>query len=135
MQRRSFATSAGPGQCGLEATVLGIQGTGFWNIAYARPDFASQSLRSLTAKMSAADPDGATVPGSPRALVLSVYSSGVSARIDVQISDSAGDIRDVPLGTTANPGWNDLRAPLTQCHLPHTSPRDHRLADRHRRRR
>ncbi len=115
----AFRDDGRPGQSGLEATVLGIQGTDFWNIAYARPDFASQSLRSLTAKMSAADPDGATVPGSPRGLVLSVYSSGVSARIDVQISDSAGDVRSVPLGTTsAQAGWNDLRASLTDVAFP-----------------
>ena len=75
-----FRDDGRPGQSGLEATVLGIQGTDFWNIAYSRPDFASQSLRSLTAKMNAADPDGLPVPGSPHALVLSVYSSGVSAR-------------------------------------------------------
>ncbi len=115
---QAFRDDGRPGQSGLEATVLGIQGTSFWNVAYSRPDFASQSLRSLTAKMSGADPDGATVPGSPHALTLSVYSSGVSARIDVQISDSADDVRDVPLGVTANPGWNDLTAPLTDVSFP-----------------
>jgi FtsX-like permease family len=115
---QAFRDDGRPGQTGLEATVLGIQGTDFWNIAYSRPDFASQSLRSLTAKMNAADPDGVGVPGSPRALMLSVDSSGVSARIDVQISDSAGDIRDVPLGTVATPGWTDLSAPLTGVSFP-----------------
>jgi hypothetical protein len=113
-----FRDDGRPGQTGLEATVLGIQGTDFWNIAYSRPDFASQSLRSLTATMNAADPDGVAVPGSPRALVLSVYSSGVSASIDVQISDSSGDMQDVPLGTAANPGWNDLSASLDGVSLP-----------------
>ena len=116
---QAFRDVGRPGQSGLEATVLGVQGTDFWNIAYARPDFASQSLRSLTAKMSTADPDGATVPGSPRALALSVYSSGVSARIAVQISDATGDVRSVKLGTTsAQAGWNDLRASLTDVAFP-----------------
>lgn len=113
-----FRDDGRPGQSGLEATVLGVQGTDFWNIAYSRPDFASQSLRSLTAKMNATDPDGAAVPGSPHALVLSVNSSGVSAAIDVQISDSSGDIHALPLGTTANPGWNDLSASLTDVSFP-----------------
>ncbi len=115
---QAFRDAGRPGQTGLESTVLGIQGTTFWNIAYSRPDFASQSLRSLTAKMSASDPDGATVPGSPHALALSVYSSGVSARIDVQISDSSGNVHDVPFGTAANPGWNDMTAQLTGVSFP-----------------
>ena len=113
-----FRDTGRPGQTGLDATVLGIQGTSFWNIAYSRADFAARSLRSLTATMNTADPDGVTVPGSPHALMLSVESSGVSARIDVQISDSTGDIRDLRLGTVANPGWNDLRASLTAVSVP-----------------
>ena len=113
-----FRDDGRPGQTGLEATVLGIQGTGFWNVAYSRADFASQSLRSLTAKMNAADPDGLTVPGSPHALMLSVDTSGVGARIDVQISDSSGDVRELPFGTTATSGWNDVSAPLTGLSFP-----------------
>jgi hypothetical protein len=115
---QAFRDDGRPGQSGLDATVLGIQGTGFWDIAYSRPDFASQSLRSLTAKMTAADPDGEAVPGSPHTLLLSVYSSGVSARIDVEISDASGDTRDVTLGTTAQPGWNDMSASLTALSFP-----------------
>jgi hypothetical protein len=115
---QAFRDDGRPGQSGLDATVLGIQGTGFWNIAYSRADFASQSLRSLTAKMNAADPDGAVIPGSPHALSVSVYSSGVSARIDVAISDAAGDPRDVALGTTARAGWSDMSASLTGVSFP-----------------
>ena len=107
-----------PGQSGLDATVLGIQGSDFWDVAYSRPDFASQSLRSLTAKMAAADPDGAVVPGAPHALSVSVDTSGVKARIDVQITDAAGDTFDVPFGTTANPGWINLKAPLNGARFP-----------------
>ncbi|MGA7989248.1 MAG: ABC transporter permease [Candidatus Dormiibacterota bacterium] len=113
-----FRDTGRPGQTGLEATVLGIQGTGFWNIAFSRPDFASQPVRSLTDRMNAADPDGARVPGSPHALMLSVDSSGVSARIALQISDAAGDVRDVPLGTAETPGWSDLTASLTNVSFP-----------------
>ncbi len=115
---QAFRDDGRPGQSGLDATVLGIQGSSFWDIAYSRPDFASQSLRSLTAKMSAADPDGAVVPGSPHALSMRVDTSGVKARIDVQITDAAGDTRDVLLGTTASPGWIDMSAPLTGVHSP-----------------
>jgi hypothetical protein len=114
-----FRDDGRPGQSGLDATVLGIQGTDFWNIAYTRPDFASQSLRLLTAKMNTADPDGAPVPASPHTLSLSVDSSGASARIDVEISDSAGDTLELPLGTTTSqPGWNTLSASLTGASFP-----------------
>ena len=86
---------------------------------YSRPDFAAQSLRSLTAKMASADPDGASVPGSPRALTLSVYGSGASVRIDAEITDASGDSRELTLGTTgATPGWNTLSVPLTGAHSP-----------------
>ena len=115
---QAFRDDGRPGQSGLDATVLGIQGTGFWDFAYSRADFAAQSLRSLTAKMNAADPDGAPIPGSPHALSLSVYSSGVRARIDLQISDAAGDTRDVRLGTTTGSGWHDLSASLPGITLP-----------------
>ncbi len=115
---QAFRDDGRPGQTGLEATVLGIQGASFWNVAYSRSDFASQPLASLTARMNAADPDGVAVPGSPHALVLSVDSSGVSVRFDVQISDSTGDIRDVSLGTIASPGWTDLSASLTGVSFP-----------------
>ncbi len=113
-----FRDDGQPGQSGTDTTVLGIQGTGFWNIAYSRPDFASQSLRSLTAAMNAADPDGVLVSGSPSALSLSVLSSGVSARIGVEITDAAGDVRALPLGTAAGAGWTEMTAPLTGVRFP-----------------
>ena len=115
---QAFRDDGRPGQSGLDATILGIQGTGFWDIAYSRADFASQALRSLTAKMNAADPDGAAIPGSPHALFVSVYSSGVRARIDAQISDAAGDTRDVRLGVTTGSGWRDLSASLPNVAFP-----------------
>ncbi len=116
---QAFRDDGRPGQSGLDATVLGIQGTGFWDIAYSRPDFAAQSLRSLTAKMAAADPDGVAVPGSPHALSLSVYGSGVRVRVDAEITDASGDSRDVSLGTTGTtPGWTVLNASLTSVHHP-----------------
>jgi hypothetical protein len=68
--------------------------------------------------MNAADPDGVVIPGAPRALLVSVYSSGVSARIDVGISDAAGDERTLALGTTAQAGWNDMSALLTGVSFP-----------------
>jgi hypothetical protein len=113
-----FRDDGEPGQSGSDTTVLGVQGTGFWNIAYSRPDFASQSLRSLTAAMNAADPDGALVSGSPHALSVSVYSSGVSARIGLEVTDAAGDLRDLPLGTAAGPGWIDMSASLAGVRGP-----------------
>jgi hypothetical protein len=116
---QAFRDDGRPGQSGLDATVLGIQGTGFWDIAYLRPDFAAQSLRSLTAKMAAADPDGAVVAGSPHALSMSVYSSGVSVRIGAEITDATGNPREVLFGTTsATPGWNTMSALLTGVHDP-----------------
>jgi hypothetical protein len=108
-----FRGTGRPGRSGIDATVLGIEGSDFWNVAYSRSDFASQPLTSLTSTMSAADPDGRPVLGTPRALTVSVYSSGLDARIELQISDASGRTAILPLGTLGTPGWRDLTASLS----------------------
>jgi hypothetical protein len=108
-----FRGTGRPGRSGIDATVLGIEGSDFWNVAYSRSDFASQPLTSLTSTMSVADPDGRPVPGTPRALTVSVYSSGLDARIELQISDASGHTTILPLGTLGTAGWRDLTASLS----------------------
>ena len=117
-----FRSVGRPGRTGTDATVIGIQGTDFWDIAYSRNDFSTPSLPALTSTMAAADPDGAVVPGNARTLLLTVYSSGFDARLDVELTDAAG--RDVVLqmGTLATTGWLELRATL-----PSTEPLIHPL--------
>ena len=104
-----------PGRTGTDATVIGIQGTGFWNIAYSRSDYATPSLQTLTAMMAASDPDGTVVAGTPRALALTVYSSGFDARLDVEITDATGRDLVLPMGTLRNAGWSELRASLSDA--------------------
>jgi hypothetical protein len=107
-----FRSAGRPGRTGTDAAVVGIQGADFWNIAYSGSDFAAQPLAALTSQMAAADPGGSVVPGSPRALSLSVYSSGFDGHADVEITDSTGrDVR-LTLGTLNATGWSDLTAPL-----------------------
>jgi hypothetical protein len=107
-----FRGTGRPGRSGTDSTVLGIEGRDFWNVAYSRSDFATQPLTSLTSAMTAADPDGRAVPGTPRGLTVSVYSSGLDARIELQISDATGSTLVLPLGMLGTPGWRDLTAPL-----------------------
>jgi hypothetical protein len=101
-----------PGRTGTDATVLGIQGTSLWDIAYSRGDFAAQPLATLTAAMAAADPGGAAVPGRPRALSLSVYSSGFDGRVDVEVTDASGRDIVVTMGTLGTTGWTTMTAAL-----------------------
>ncbi len=101
-----------PGRTGTDATVLGIQGTDFWDIAYSRSDFATPSLRALTSTMAAADPDGLALPGTPHAVLMTVYSSGLDARIDVELTDATGRDVVVPMGTLGAAGWTELSASL-----------------------
>jgi hypothetical protein len=102
-----------PGRTGTDATVIGIQGTDFWNIAYSGGDFATPSLPTLTSALAASDPDGSVVPGAPRALSLTVYSSGFDARLDVEVTDSNGSDVVLPMGTLRTAGWNELSASLS----------------------
>lgn len=101
-----------PGRSGTDSTILGIQGDDFWNIAFARNDFATQSLASLTAAMTAADPDGLLVAGAPRALSLSIDSSGFDGRVDLEVTDAGGRDVMVPLTTLGIRGWATATAAL-----------------------
>jgi hypothetical protein len=117
-----FRGAGRPGRSGTDATILGIEGGDFWNIAYTRGDFAARPMPALTSMVTSADPDGLAVPGAPRTLVVSVYSSGLDARMELEITDSAN--RDVllPLGTLSTAGWRDMTASLTAAQRPATFP-------------
>ena len=94
-----------PGRTGTDATVLGIQGTDFWNVAVLAKRFRdAASSRTLTSTMAASIPTGCR-PGEPRSLSLTVYSSGFDARIDVEVTDSTGRDVVLPMGTLAVAGW------------------------------
>ncbi|MBJ7608550.1 MAG: hypothetical protein JF887_03840 [Candidatus Dormibacteraeota bacterium] len=108
-----FRATGRPGRSGIDATILGIQGQGFWDVAYRRSDFAAAPLPSLTSQMDASDPDGLLVAGTPRTLSVSVYSSGVDARLEAQLTDAGGRVAVLSLGTLGTVGWSDLSASLT----------------------
>ncbi|HWD74925.1 MAG TPA: ABC transporter permease [Solirubrobacteraceae bacterium] len=107
-----FRGAGRPGRSGTDATVLGITGQDFWDVAYARSDFAAQPLQSLGAAMAARDPDGLTVPGTPNALSMSVYSSGLDGRAVVDLSDASGRALSLTLGSLGRPGWSEMTASL-----------------------
>ncbi|HSS38187.1 MAG TPA: hypothetical protein VLT58_05410, partial [Polyangia bacterium] len=111
-----------PGRTGTDATLVGIQGPDFWNIAYARDDFAAQPLPTLASIMASRDPDGSVVPGTPRALAVSVYSSGFDGRVDIEITDATGRDTVMPMGTLGVAGWADLSAPLVTHGAPIAFP-------------
>lgn len=106
-----------PGRTGTDATVLGIQGAAFWDIAYSRADFATQPLAALTSAMAAADPGGAAVGGRPHALSLSVDSSGFDGRVDVEVTDASGRDVVVTMGTLRTAGWTTMTAALGEARI------------------
>ncbi|MEO8899543.1 MAG: ABC transporter permease [Candidatus Dormibacter sp.] len=108
-----FRGAGRPGRSGTDATVLGIPGQDFWDVAYTRSDFAAQPLPSLGATMTARDPDGLAAPGTPRALTVAVYSSGLDGRAVLEVSDAAGRDVSLQLGALSAPGWSEMTASLT----------------------
>ncbi|HEY7927383.1 MAG TPA: FtsX-like permease family protein [Candidatus Dormibacteraeota bacterium] len=117
-----FRGAGRPGRSGTDATVLGITGQDFWDVAYTRSDFASQPLPSLGAAMTAKDPDGLPVPGAPRALSLSVYSSGLDGRVVLEVSDAAGRSASLTLGSLGSVGWSEMTASLSAATRPLAYP-------------
>ncbi len=116
-----FRSAGRPGRSGTDATVLGIQGTGFWSIANSRSDFAAQPLATLTGDVAAADPDGAGIPRGARALSLTVYSSGLDATVGVEVTDATGRDVTLALGSLRMAGWSDHTVSLAVAG-PLTSP-------------
>ncbi|MGH7722331.1 MAG: FtsX-like permease family protein [Candidatus Dormibacteria bacterium] len=117
-----FRGAGRPGRSGNDSTILGIGGRELWDIAYSRGDFASPSLPALTSTMTGADPDGTAVPGRPRALTVSVYSSGLDARLELEITDASGRSATLALGALGSAGWRDLTAPLSDARSRVTYP-------------
>lgn len=117
-----FRGAGRPGRSGIDATVLGIPGQDFWDVAYARSDFASQPLPSVGAAMTARDPDGLAVPGTPHALLLSVYSSGLDGRVLIEITDAAGRDLLLTLGSLSTSGWSEMAVSLGAATNPVSYP-------------
>jgi hypothetical protein len=117
-----FRGAGRPGRSGTDATVIGIQGSDFWQVAYSRNDFATRPLPILTSRMTAADPDGKPVPGRPHSLTVSIYDSGFAARVDLEVSDASDRRALLTMGTISAPGWTDLTASLTASPVPLTYP-------------
>jgi hypothetical protein len=107
-----FRGAGRPGRSGTDATILGISGQDFWDVAYARSDFATQPLPSLGAAMAARDPDGLLVPGTPNALSMSVYSTGLDGRAMLELSDASGRTISLTLGSLGTAGWSEMTASL-----------------------
>jgi hypothetical protein len=117
-----FRGAGRPGRSGTDATVVGIQGSDFWHVAYSRSDFATQPLPTLTSRMTAADPDGKPVPGRPHSLTVSIYDSGFAARVDLEVTDASDRRAVLTMGTIGAPGWTDLTASLAASPVKLTYP-------------
>jgi hypothetical protein len=117
-----FRGAGRPGRSGIDATVLGIPGQDFWDVAYTRSDFASPPLPSLGAAMTAREPDGLAAPGTPHALLLSVYSSGLDGRLLIEITDAAGRDLLLTLGSLSTAGWSEMAVSLGTATNPVSYP-------------
>src|SRR4029077_17700543 len=113
-----FRGTGRPGRSGTDATILGITGQDFWDVADTRSDFAAQPLAALTAAMTARDPDGLAVPAATRRLSVSVYSSGLDGRVVVEVSDARGRDALLTLGTLGTAGWSDMSVSLDAAAIP-----------------
>lgn len=107
-----------PGRSGTDATVLGVPGLDFTDIASTRSDFAPQPLATLVGMIAARDPDGLTLKGTPHSVSLSVYSSGIDGRLLVGISDAAGRERLLPAGSLNAAGWREASVSIDGLAYP-----------------
>ena len=107
-----YRASGRPGRSDFDTTVLGIDGQSFWKTAWRRGDLASEPLDTLTQRLVAMDPDGVPIPGSPAAIAVTVYSSGLDASLSAALSDASGAYLTAAFGPLGEAGWHRLQAPL-----------------------
>jgi hypothetical protein len=107
-----------PGQLGVDATVLGIDGAGVLSAAWRGGPLGSSRLDNLTRQLADRDPDGIVVPGEPTQLSLWVFSSGLDGRLSAGITDGVGAPVTSLLGDLSYTGWKQLTASVNVTSYP-----------------
>ncbi|MFI5267917.1 MAG: hypothetical protein ACHQ7M_11120, partial [Chloroflexota bacterium] len=113
-----YRSAGRPGQLGVDATILGIDGAGVLSAAWRGGALGSSQLDSQTKLLADRDPDGITVPGAPQQLSLWVYSSGLDGRLSAGLTDGLGAPVAAPLGDLSFSGWKQLSAPIKITSYP-----------------
>jgi hypothetical protein len=113
-----YRGSGRPGQLGVDATVLGIDGAGVLNAAWRGGALGSGRLDTLTKLLADRDPDGIVVPGKPQQLSLWVYSSGLDGRLSAGLTDGLGAPVTALLGDVTFSGWKQLNASINATSYP-----------------
>jgi hypothetical protein len=107
-----------PGQLGVDATVLGIDGAGVLSAAWRGGPLGSSRLDNLTRQLADRDPDGIVVPGEPKQLSLWVFSSGLDGRLSAGMTDGVGAPVTSLLGDLSYTGWKQLTASVKVTSYP-----------------
>jgi hypothetical protein len=102
-----------PGRSDVSATVIGLDPYSFPEVADWRSDFAGSSLPQLMGILARGDPDGTPIRGTPKALTMWVYSSGVDATLEAGLTAASGQPLKASFGSLSFAGWRQLEAPLT----------------------
>lgn len=113
-----YRSSGRPGQLGVDATILGIDGAGVLSAAWRGGALGSSRLDTSTRLLAARDPDGIVVPGEPMQLSLWVYSSGFDGRLLAGLTDGLGAPVTVDLGDLKFSDWKQLIAPIKVTTYP-----------------
>jgi hypothetical protein len=113
-----YRSSGRPGELGVDATILGIDGAGVLSAAWRGGALGSSRLDTLTKLLADRDPDGIVVPGEPQQLSLWVYSSGIDGRLSAGLTDGLGAPVAVILGDLSFSGWQQLSAPIKATSYP-----------------
>jgi hypothetical protein len=113
-----YRSSGRPGQLGVDATILGIDGAGVLSAAWRGGALGSSRLDTSTKLLADGDPDGIAVPGEPQQLSLRVYSSGFDGRLSAGLTDGLGAPVTAVLGDLSFSGWKQLSAPIKVTSYP-----------------
>ncbi|HEU0169516.1 MAG TPA: hypothetical protein VFS62_17220, partial [Chloroflexota bacterium] len=113
-----YRSSGRPGELGVDATILGIDGAGVLSAAWRGGALGSSRLDSQTKLIADGDPDGIAVQGTPQQLSLWVYSSGFDGRLTAGLTDGLGAPVNAVLGDLSFSGWKQLSAPFKVTRYP-----------------
>jgi hypothetical protein len=113
-----YRSSGRPGQLGVDATILGIDGAGVLSAAWRGGALGASRLDTTTKLLADRDPDGRVVPGEPQQLSLWVYSSGFDGRLSAGLTDGQGATVTALLGDLTYSGWKQLGAPVKVTSYP-----------------
>jgi hypothetical protein len=113
-----YRSNGRPGQLGVDATILGIDGAAVLSAAWRGGALGSSRLDTLTRLLADRDPDGIVAPGEPQQLSLWVYSSGFDGRLSAGLTDGLGAPVIALLGDLSFSGWKQLSAPIKATSYP-----------------